>query len=171
MEITKNRLLGMTAGGLGVIGLGLYLFIYHPLLHSLKTQSSACRLVEDELTQARRMIASFKAGGKERVFIPEEEVSLAIDELTRVGKFEEISFISVTPRDSEKPEGPQPQPYKVLPLEMETESTYEALGRFLGSLGELKNSLITVENFNVTPSPEDPSRLRARLKVHLYVAG
>ncbi len=167
IKFPKQRWILLVAVGAAVGTLGLYLFLYRPLLRELKIQSSAYRELEANLAHARQRIARLKRGGEERSFTKEEEVTLAIDELTRQGKLKEINFISITPKSIEKSKDAR---FQILPLEVETESSYETLGRFLGSLDDLEASLMTVAGFNVTAKGEDPSRLRACLILHMCVA-
>ena len=167
IEFPKERWVLLIAGLAAVGTLALYLFLYRPLLRELNVQASACRELEANLAHARQLAARLKTGGEERSFTKEEEVSLAIDELTRQGKLKGINFISITPKSMEKSKDGR---FQILPIEVETESSYETLGRFLGSLEDLKTSLVTVASFNVTAEGEDPSRLRAKLTLHMCVA-
>lgn len=147
--------------------LGFYFLLYRPLLHKLNIQASVCRELEGSLDQARRLLVRSQTQAEERSFFKEEEVSPAIDELTRQGKLKGINFISITPKSMEKSKDAR---FQVVPLEIETESSYETLGRFLGVLEDLKTGLVTVASLNVTSQEEDASRLRARLILHMYVA-
>ena len=90
-----------------------------------------------------------------------------MEELTRQGKSGGINFVSLTPGAVEDTEGRE---YRILPIEMEIESTYEALGHFLGLLDEMEKSLLKVQSFNVVTKGEDPSKIHTRLTVYLYLA-
>lgn len=166
LELTKGRLTLLLAGG-GLLGVfGIYFFLYHPLIRQLKIQGAAAKATESELAQARSLIERAKNRGERRALIKEEEVSRSIDELTRVGKLKGVDFISMTPRASEKSSDSR---FQILPLEIEIESTYEALGLFLGSLDELLGSLVTVASFKGVPAEGDPSKLRTQLILHIYL--
>ena len=167
LELTKERLTLLAAGGVFLAGLGIYSIIYQPLLRQLKIQGSTAKTMENELAEARSLINTAKTQGGEERLIKEEEVSRAIDELTREGKLKGINFISMTPRPTEKSADFR---FQILPLEIETESTYEALGLFLGSLDDLKGSLMTVASFNAASQRQEPSKLRAKLNLRLYLS-
>ena len=158
----------LVAGGTALaMMVGLYLFLYGPLVQKLRIQSKECRMVEDEVRQARNLIAAFKAKETEKTLISEGEVSLALEELTRQGNLAGINFVSVTPRSVEGEEG---RNYRILPLEMEIESSYEVLGQFLGLMDDLHGSLFKVREFNVTPKSGDLSKLVTQLTLNLYLS-
>ena len=160
----QNRTFLIIAGGIGIAGLGLYLIFYVPLINQLRVLGPECRSIENEVNEARRLIAFFKARETGKILVPESEVSSILEELTRQGNFSGINFSSVTPRSIE--EG---LVHRVLPIEMELESTYESLGKFLGLLDDLEGNLMKVRDFNVVPKSDDPSNLTTRLTLNLYL--
>lgn len=161
--LPKERRLPILAAGLALAGIGIYFLFYAPLLGKLRVQGRECLRLENEVTQARSQIALLKREGGARL-IAEEEASLAVNEITRKGRLNGINFLSITPKPVESPPD---LPARVLPVEMEIESNYELLGRFLGILDELETSLATVAELSVTAKTEDAARLNARLKIHL----
>ncbi len=167
MELTKERVVLIIWGAVAVACLGLYLFLYHPLLVKLRLKYAECRLAEEEILTARNNVSILKTNQAGKKFVVLGEVSIAMDELTKKGKSKGINFISITPQPVEKVSGV----YKILPIEMETESTYEALGSFLGCLDELAKSLVTVRSFEVTAEEKDDSKLKMKLMVNMYLAG
>ena len=160
----QNRLFLIIAGGIGLIGLCLYLFFYAPLMSQLKVLRFECRSVETEVSQVRNSTALFKARDTDKRLVPESEVSSTLEELTRQGNFSGINFSSVTPRSIEESE------HRILPIEMELESSYESLGKFLGLLDDLEGNLVKVRDFNVTPKSDNPGNLVTRLTINLYLA-
>ena len=165
MGIMQNRNLLIVAAGIGLAGLGLYLFFYTPLMNQLRALGSECRSLEGEVNEARNLIAIFKAQETDKRLVPESEVSSILKELTRQGNFSGINFSSVTPRTIE--EGSE---YRILPIEMELESGYESLGKFLGLLDDLEGNLVKVRDFNITPKNDEPNNLTTRLTINLYLA-
>lgn len=164
--ISKKQWVAILAAMSLAAALALYLGLYAPLWKKLRLQGEETRALETEVAFARSQIAALKHQGQSRSLIREAEVSLAIEELTRRGKSEEINFTSIRQRPVEKTQG---VPYHVLPLAIETESTYEALGSFLGSLDELESSLVTVRSFSIMAKPEKTSKLKASLTLALYL--
>lgn len=169
MEMTRERY--WVAIGAGVIFLlfGYYLFLYRPLALELGKKAKESREIENIVSSARVDTGSQVREGIERKLISEESVSAAIEELTAQGKMVGVSFLSISSRTRERAEG---RAYSILPIEMELESSYEALGRFLGSLEELHKCLVTVRTFEAIPdSGTDAAKLKTKLTVNLYLAG
>jgi len=165
IELTQEQLIIAVAVMVGAIVLGLYLFLYSPLINKLKLAHLESKAIETDVFQARDEIPSLRIRDTKKGLITEEGVSLAIDELTKQGKSKGVNFISMTPKKIEKGE---PQ-YKILPIEMDIESTYEELGAFLGSLEELKKSLVTVRSFNIASINQKSVELKTKLVVNMHL--
>jgi len=163
MEFTKEKLISIVAATAAVIILGLYLFLYNPLIGKLKVVYLECKNIEAEVLQARNSTAI----GAKKGPIAEEDIALAIGELTREGRLKGIDFISVIPKKI----GGKETLYKILPIEIETESTYKEFGVLLGLLGDLEKSLITVKSFNMKSYKEAPAKLKTKLVVNMYISG
>ncbi len=149
-----------------LVALGTYFLLYAPLIRELRAKRLEFKTCETDLFSARNIIESVKTKEIKGILITEEDIPFAIDELTRHGRLKDINFISMTPGKIEKPKDSQ---YKILPVEMQTESSYKKLGVFLGSLGELKKSLVTIMSFDIVTLKEDPSRLRTELIVNMHL--
>jgi len=169
MELTKQRLILVISVGLVIIALGFYLSLYSPLINKLRKAHLECRRLETEVLQAREAIDSLRLKAPKGKLITEEDVSRAIDDLTKKGRLARVNFISITPKQTEEPE--QGLSYKILPIEIEMESTYEDLGIFLGLLDELENCLVTVKNFNITFTEKGALKLKTKLVVNVYLSG
>lgn len=164
MELTRQRLIMIIAAAIAIIAIGLYIFLYGPLIRRLRVMHIECKTIEADALQTRNRIAAVKTIDIKKGLIKEEEISLAINELTKQGKLEGINFVSMAPKEIEKRED---APYNILPIEMEIESTYEHLGIFLGSLDELERCLVAVRSFNVVPDKEEPAKLKTKLTVNM----
>lgn len=169
MELAKKKIMIIAAVGIVIFALGTYNFLYAPLINELKAKYLECKNCENDVFYARNLIESVKVVGKDSPLLTEEDISIAIDELTKHGKSRGINFISMTPQEKQKKTEAQ---YEILPIEMELESTYEELGTFLGSLDEMQNSLITVRSFGVSVfDEEDQRKLETELVVNMYLLG
>ncbi|MDP3731699.1 MAG: type 4a pilus biogenesis protein PilO [Candidatus Omnitrophota bacterium] len=169
MELTKGRLNIVISAGLAIIALGLYLFLYSPLISKLRKARLECKRLETEVLQAREAIDYLRTRAQKGKLITEEDVSWAIDELTKKGRAERINFVSMTPKQTEEPR--QGLSYKILPIEIEMESTYEDLGIFLGSLDELESCVVTVRNFNIAPTDEGVTKMKTKLVLNMHLSG
>lgn len=166
MELTQERIIITVVSATAIIALGLYFFLYRPLTIKLRTAYLECKSIENKAIQTRESIVPLKTTNTKRGLITEEDISLAIDELTRQGKLKGINFFSMVPKKIEKSED---FPCKILPIEMELESRYDNLGIFLGLMDDLEKSLVTVKSFNITPDKKDPRRLKTKLVINMYL--
>ena len=166
MELTKERLIIIIAGVLIILFLGLYIFLYNPLINKLRSEGGECNRIETELLQARKAIDSLEAIDKKKMLIAEKDIPLAMEELTTQGKLKGINFVSMTPGQIEEPK----TAYKILPIEMEIESTYKSLGIFLGLLGDLEKSLVTVGSFGIKADGKTSPKRKTKLVVNMYLS-
>ncbi|MBU0878780.1 MAG: type 4a pilus biogenesis protein PilO [Candidatus Omnitrophica bacterium] len=149
-----------------IVGLGLYLFLYHPLARKLKTVRAECKVAEEEICQAQEAMSFLKVTDIRRGPVAPGETSLAINELTRQGKLNGINFLSITPKAVEKCEWAT---CEILPIEMEIESSFGDLGIFLGSVDDLEKSLVTVNEFYIIPESRDARKLKTKLVLDIYI--
>lgn len=169
VEMTKERIIMLASVGSALLILLVYLAVYAPLIRQLEKKHTGCRAAESAVLYARNVVdsAGGKAGGV-RTLIAEKDVSRAINELTTHGKNIGVNFISISPKEITRLKDTQ---YNVLPIEMEVEAPSEKFSDFLGSLDELEKVLMTVKSFDITPDPEDRSKLKAKVTVDMYLSG
>lgn len=165
MRFPKEHMIGIGIAACAGAILGVYLFLYMPLIHEIKLKGLECRLAESEVSLARSSVAAFRSAAKRNTFIQLEEVSAALDEVTHQGRTSGVSFSSITPGQAERGQGE----YQVLPVDMETVSSYDGLGLFLGALDDLDKSLVTVRTCAVVADDKDPSRVKSKLTLNLYL--
>lgn len=146
---------------------GLYCIFYIPLAKRLRLYFVECKTAENEVREARNLVHLVGEFYSERVLITEEELSQAISELTSHGKSRGVNFITINPGAAEETKNLQ---YKILPVELVIESTYEQLGRFMGSLDGLNKGIFKVKKFNIAPSEKGHPILITDLTVDLYLA-
>ncbi|MBU4590248.1 MAG: type 4a pilus biogenesis protein PilO [Candidatus Omnitrophica bacterium] len=168
MELTKERLTVVIAGAIAVVLVGVYAFLYRPAINKCRQAGRECRAVDAEVLQAREAISLLGQVVTKRALISERDISTAIDELTKEGRSNGVNFTSIRPskiKDSGDPG------YKILPIDMELESSYKELAVFLGSLEALEKSLVTVEDISVESDREISAKLDTRLTVNMYLSG
>jgi len=143
----------------------LVFVVYLPLIQKLRQTKSQVILKEKETSGllAQTQILS----GREKKRLPSlKEVSLAIDELSKLGADQKIDFISIDPRQTKPAKA---MSYQILPIDMIVESEYKNLGIFLGSLESLKQSMVTLEHLEIQRDEKILPKLKARLTVNLYL--
>ena len=166
MELSKERLTMIAISALASILFLVYGLFYGPLIKDLKSMELEYRTFEISLSNTKEAISGFPKMVADKKLISEQEISLALDELTKQGKFLGINFLSMKVEAIQESEGQQ---YRMLPVSMETESSYEVLGEFFGSLDLLKQSLVTVKNFHIALDKEVGDKLKTDMTVYLYL--
>lgn len=167
MELTKQKLTLIIAAVITIFAVGLYLFLYSPLLESLKEAYLEVRYLEGAVLLARDRVALTEAKNFKNTLINEKEVPLLIEELTKAGKSGSIDFISVSPRQIEKSKDGS---FRILPIELEIESSYKDLGSFLSLYGnEQSEYLVKLKNFEIMPHKESPEKLKTKLTLDVYL--
>ena len=99
------------------LSLIVFLIFYVPLIYQLRDGRIKSDATENEVLECRSIIESL--GNGSRHLITEEDISQAIDELTKNGERKGINFISIEPSSTKKE-----KKYKILPIGMELESSY-----------------------------------------------
>lgn len=167
MEIPKDKLIVIKSVALIIIALGIYLILYRPLIKELSIKHSYYHKIEAQLAEAHNSIEALKTLGIKRDLANEENLSLAIDELTKQGKSKGLVFVSIRPQDVIAGEGNE---YKILPVRMEIESDFQQLALFLGSLEKLEKSIVKIKGFNMIPDNTDPLCVKTELTIHMYLS-
>jgi len=148
--------------------LGLYLFLYRPLINKCSLARGECRNIEAEALRAREAIDALRQSGTKRVLISEKDISIAIDEFTKQGRSKGINFISIAPG---KIKDSKDSKYKILPIDIKLNSTYKEFFIFLGSLEKLEKSLVTVKELNLSSDTDKAGRINAVLTVNMCLSG
>ncbi len=165
MKLTKEKLVVIVSAAAAVAFLGIWLIFFRPLADKLKSLHLEYRGLEISLARARDAAGSLKSKGFKKELVSEAEVSLAIEELTKEGKAKGINYISLTPKQIERRQGP----YKMLPVDLELEASYAVLSDFLGKLDELKRSLVCIRKLNIIPNKANPKISTTRLSLDMYI--
>lgn len=157
---------GMMA--LGAVG-GLilfFMFLIQPLSGKVRLKEEELRLVEQKLEEGRGMIKIAGKWGQTGVLLRKEEISLAMDEITKAGKSFDVGFVSISPREAEAVPGLS---CRRLPIEIDVQSRYKDFGAFLGALEKLKKSVVTVRQFIMSLDEARPSYINLKMLVDVYL--
>ena len=169
MKLTGKKPILM--GGGVILAAILYAVFYAPLAGKLHQAALRCFALEKEALAVRSAAASLKNSGQKpagnRALLLENDISAALEDLTRAGKIHKVRFSSLTPREASADSG---SGYRSLPVEIEAESGYQEMGIFLGDLENLPKGLVTVESFDLTPDSRNPALFKSRLSLNLYLA-
>lgn len=164
MKIKREQLVIIISLAAAIAVLIIYIILFSPVMGRLKAAHRECRALESEVLNVRQQFVLRKPQTSSRVFAPEAEASSCIDEITKLGRLKNVNFTSITPKQTEAQ-----QDYKVLPIEMDIEAAFNELAAFLGSLGRLQKSPVTIRNFKVTAAKDNASKLKANLLINMYL--
>lgn len=165
VELGGKRFFIAITAALTFIAFMLVISVYMPLGAKLRKAGRELKAIEGELEMVKGTIEAVGSYGK-RSLPTQEEISIAIDELTKRGRDLGINFISISPQRIEEV---QDLPYGLLPIPMELESGYEGLGRFLGALEGLEASVVTIGSFEIERDERILPKVRTKLVAEMYI--
>ena len=163
MNLHKKKLI-IVFSGIAIIAFSVCFILYLPLVNQLKMKNNETKALEAELFKARNIAALMKTMGSRPQLATEEDLSVVTDTLMKQGGIYHIDFSSTKPKEALREKA-----YVMLPIDIVLESGYSELGNFLGSLDNLENSVIKVNEFEVAPSTSDPLKLKTKLTLNIYV--
>ena len=94
-----------------------------------------------------------------------------MNELREKKELQGVHFISISRKieDIEEKGGEENGLYKVLPIKMKVESTYESLAALFESFEELDQGVVSIENFSIIPQQEGSAQLGTNLHLAMYL--
>ncbi len=129
---------------------------------------------EELLSSGKRQIHYFENLKKYPPFLEEENLSIALDEITKNGKLFNVHFISLTPgtistSEDEYEDEDETDSMRTQSVILEIESTYKGIGTFLGSLDELSSCFASINSFDIQINKKDPTLLNALITINLIL--
>ncbi len=147
-------------------GLVILLFAYWPLISKLHNSANRLNEVQTELLNQRSAIAALDNSNVKGQIIQQNDISLAIAELTEKGRSLGLQFSSIAQQPLQ--EITQADIQK-LPISFTIESEYKNTGQFLTFIEEFSNSIVEVESLSIHPRKNNPPELSVELVLNLYV--
>ena len=147
-------------------GLIILIFAYRPLMTKLHDASNRLQEVETELLNQHSAIAALEKPRVKGKIIQQNEVPLAIDELTEKGRELGLHFSSISP--GELQQTTQAGIWK-LPIKFTIESEYKNAGQFLGYIEGASHIIAEAESLSIRPRGDNLSKLSVELALNLYV--
>ena len=149
----------------GAIIVGVLVLL--PMTRSAHDLGSRTRLMDEEIALVNNFIKSNDHSLVRGKLITVNEASLALEEITALGNKHEIVFLSMVRQDNVKSTRKKTKVDNALSIELETRSTYQQLGLFLGGLNDLSQSIVLVDNFQITRDKPDLSKVKT--KIHIKI--
>lgn len=167
MDIKINNRLIIILVILGAAVLSLAVFA-GPLWGRIRLISNELAIIEEQSAIARKDVESALKLQFQGRLLSRAEISMAMDEITKTGRAFDINFLSISPREIEDIEGSVCQR---MPVALETESEYKDFGLFLGALADLKESVVTIRNFDMQRDEAILPRVQAKMVIDIYLKG
>jgi hypothetical protein len=147
-------------------GLIILIFAYRPLITKLHDATNRLRKVQIELLNQRSTIAASERSDVKGEIMRQNEVPLAIAELTERGRELGLDFDSISP--GALVETTQAGIGK-LPISFAIESEYKNVGQFLAYVEEYPRSVTEVTILSIRAHEENLSNLDVQLVLNLCV--
>lgn len=144
----------------------LILFLYLPVSREVKKKTLEWNSLKSRLTADQDNLKVIKEARVDKKLIQEQDISFVVDVITKEGRRLPLNFKSITQGKLKHDENNQP----VLPVQMDIEGGYEQLGRFFGVLENIKDSVITVENFSLKCNDRFSPNIYTSLLINIYLA-
>ena len=144
----------------------ILLFAYWPLMSKLYNSASRLDEAQAELLNQQSAIAALDNSNVKGELIRQDDISLAIAELTEKGRSLRLQFSSIAQQPLQ--ETTQAGIAK-LPIGFTIESEYKTVGQFLAHIEDSPCGITKVESLSIRPKEEDPSKLSVELVLNLYV--
>ena len=158
--------LRMLYTGCALVGLIILLFAYCPLMGKLNNAANKLGQVQAELLNQQSAIAALDSSNITSELINQDELSLAIAELTEKGRSLGLGFSSIAQQPLQQTTQTGIQK---LPINLAIESEYKSIGLFLAYIEETSGSITEVESLVIRPSEENSSKLSMKLVLNIYV--
>ncbi len=159
-----NRRQAFTAGTIGIAALilGLWVFLYGPLLLKQKRLAEDLLSIQQETAMAKGLLSNFRE--EKGALLKRQDAASVMDEITKAGEFYTVKFLSINPKETE--ESPE---FARLPLQVDLEAEYQNFGKFLASLEQMTSSIIVVDRFSMTTDERLLPLLKIKLQLSLYL--
>lgn len=148
------------------LALLLHVFIFSPLLKGYFNAKNEYELIQDQIKNAKNKMEQFEQYSKWQTHLDEDNLSLIIDEITRLGKKYNVQFVSISPKSVIESEDGL---VRFQPIEVELVSEYKELALFMGLLDELSICLVLVDDFKIKVQTDESKRLLAKLTLKIFL--
>jgi len=147
-------------------GLIILIFVYRPLMTNLHDASNRLCKSQTELLNQHNTIASLENSNVKRKVMRQNEVPLAIAELTDKGRYLGLNFSSISPRQLQET---TQAGIRKLPINFTIESEYKNVGQFLAYVEGFSCSIVEVKSLSIHPRENNLPKLNVELVLNLYV--
>lgn len=165
ISITDEQVMLAAAAAIVLCGYFAYKTVYAPLFKELSAVKARYNEAMSDITRSEKIVQLAREHKSDKRLIKEDEISVAIDEITKLGKDKGLNFVSIKPGDM-RDEGAKP--YRIQPIDLELTAPPHKMAQFLGSLDELKSGIVRVESLDLK-SKENDAGIVGSATLEIYV--
>jgi Tfp pilus assembly protein PilO len=144
----------------------ILLFAYCPLMSKLSNAASRLGKMQAKLINQQIAITALDDSNLKSQPIKQNDLSLAIAELTEKGRTLGLSFSSIVQQTLQQTLQADIQR---LPINFMIESEYKNIGLFLAYIDDTFSGVTEVESLAIRPREENSSKLSLKIILNLYV--
>jgi|CXWL01.1.fsa_nt_gi hypothetical protein len=155
-------ILNVTLAGGAMIGV----FVLLPMMDRVKGLKDVESFMAQDSGQVSGLLRKRDKNSLNQQLLNLKDASKVVDEITAVGMVHSIVFLSMSSQEKNK------SLYKkinTLPVDLETQSTYQQLALFMGALKDLSQGIIFVENFQINRDTEESGKVRSKMRLHILL--
>ena len=152
--------------GIGICVFSAAVFLFFPLARAIRKNAIECNSLTDQLNVARTNLKAFQETGVSKRLIQEQEISSVIDTIAREGRSRLLNFKSISQEEIR----PVEENHLVLPVNIDLEGDYKQLGLFFGALDNIKDAIVTVEEFQIIRDEKILPKISATVVLNIHLA-
>ncbi len=157
-RLTQILILTLLGGGTVII------LVLLPMMHRVQ----GFEYQERRMAKDAKMINDLmKTQGSDHVsprLIALQGTPMVMEEIAALGNTHSIIFLLMASQEKSK------SSYKkihTLPIDLETQSTYQQLGLFMGGLNRLRRGIVLVDSFQIIQDMQEPGKVKTKMHMHI----
>lgn len=164
-QFALNKRTMVVMAGIAACMVLMAVFLYLPLSRSIRKAGLEWRGLNQLLSSAEAHLSVFQGASAGKRLIREEGISSVIDRIAQEGRNNLLDFKSIR-QDNIRDVALN---HQVLPVVIEIEGEYKQLGIFLGALENIKDSLVSVEEFSITGGEKILPKVSASIALNIHL--
>lgn len=150
---------------IGIPAAIIVVFLYLPLAMAMRKNGLECNSLTQQLNASRTNLGVFKSAGAGKKLIREQEISSVIEAIAMEGRRNLLDFKSISQEEIVAAE----EKHLILPVRIDLEGDYIQLGLFFGALENIKDALVTVEEFRIRQDERILPKISAAVVLDIHL--
>jgi len=166
LKLEKRQMMMIGFGLIVVVAVLSVVFFYLPAINSSNKILFETEKLKKDILIAKDFTESQNKAQRKGRLISQQEIALAMDEITRAGEVQNINFVSIEPLEIE--EGVNSK-YHRLPIELKLVSHYKEIGQYMEALGQLNESIVSISSFIIDRDEDILPLVKTKMLVEVYI--